>query len=69
VPFDRAGTQMEAFRDIVFFQSGRVEPLFQGLRLAFVAESVAEPNTLKRGDLLKSCATARLGRQERVAAY
>jgi hypothetical protein len=43
--------------DVIGFQSRRVEPFFEGFRLARMAEGVAEPHASKRRHLVKARAS------------
>ena len=63
VAHDGARAGMKPFKDVIGFQASGIEPFFQRLRFAFVAESIPEPDASQRGDFVESGASARFERE------
>lgn len=58
--FDGARAEVEAFRDVIVFQSRGVEPFFERFRPATVAEGVSIPDAAQEWHFVEAGASAGL---------
>src|SRR6516225_1594338 len=69
VAFDWTRSQVEALGHIVVSQARRVQPFFERIRLAVMAEAIAVPYASQGRHLVEAGPAASLQRQGRVCSY
>src|SRR3954451_1236072 len=68
MPFDRTPSDVKAPWHIVILQPQRIQPFFQRICLAGVAEAISKPDTAERRHFVKARATTRLQGDRRVGS-